>query len=73
MANVCDKFRHNFKKTFIENIVMMFGNRSMDKWFVSIGKPLPWISAADEVDSFPPAAQDNDLTETDFWQNAIGP
>ena len=71
MANVCDKFRQNFKQTFIEEVVSMFNNLSTDKWFLSIGKPLPWLSAQGEEDGFPPASENNDVTETEFWQNII--
>lgn len=71
MANVCDKFRQNFKQTFIEQIVSMFGNLSEDKWFLSIGKPLPWISETGSEDGFPPSATDTEATEIDFWQNII--
>jgi hypothetical protein len=71
MANVCDKFRQNFKQTFIEQVAHMFGNLSMDKWFLSIGKPLPWISESGAEDGFPPAASDTEATEVDFWSNVI--
>ena len=71
MANVCDKFRQNFKQTFIEEVVSMFGNLSEDKWFLSIGKPLPWLSAQGEEDGFPPASEDNTVTEIEFWKNII--
>jgi hypothetical protein len=71
MANVCDKFRQNFKQTFIDHFAMMFGNLSTDKWFLSIGKPLPWVSSAGETDNLPPAALDTEQTEIEFWQNAL--
>lgn len=71
MANVCDKFRQNFKQTFIEQIASMFGVMSPDKWFLSIGKPLPWVSNAGESEGIPPAALDTDKTETEFWQNCL--
>lgn len=71
MANVCDKFRQNFKQTFIEQVVSMFGNLSMDKWFLSIGKPLPWVSESGTEDGFPPSASDTEATEIDFWQNIV--
>jgi Bacteriophage T4, Gp8 len=71
MANVCDKFRQNFKQTFIDRFAMMFDNLSTDKWFLSIGKPLPWISNAGEIDNLPPAVQDTEQAEIEFWQNAI--
>ena len=71
MANVCDKFRHSFKQTFIDHFAMMFSTLSTDKWFLSIGKPLPWVSTAGETDNLPPAAADTEQTEIEFWQNAI--
>jgi hypothetical protein len=71
MANVCDKFRQNFRQTFIEQVVSMFGNLSTDKWFLSIGKPLPWLSSTGEEDNFPPASEDTNETETDFWRNIV--
>ena len=71
MANVCDKFRQNFKQTFIDHFAMMFDSLSTDKWFLSIGKPLPWISSAGEIDNLPPAATDTEQTEIEFWQNAL--
>ena len=71
MANVCDKFRHSFKQTFIDHFAMMFSTLSTDKWFLSIGKPLPWVSAAGETDNLPPAAADTEQTEIEFWQNTI--
>lgn len=71
MANVCDKFRQNFKQTFIEEVVSMFNNLSTDKWFLSIGKPLPWLTAAGEEDALPPASEDTNESEINFWQNAI--
>jgi hypothetical protein len=71
MANVCDKFRQNFKQTFIDHFAMMFGNLSTDKWFLSIGKPLPWLSTSGEIDNLPPAAADTDQTESEFWQNVL--
>jgi len=71
MATVCDKFRQNFKRTFIEEVVSMFNDLSSDKWFISIGKPLPWISETGEEDSFPPASVDDNVTEIDFWQNLM--
>ena len=66
MANVCDKFRQNFRQTFIEQIVSMFGNLSEDKWFISIGKPISWLTTAGEKDSFPPASLDDNVSEIDF-------
>jgi len=71
MANVCDKFRQNFKQTFIDHFAMMFGNLSTDKWFLSIGKPLPWITNLGENDNLPPAAEDTNQVETEFWQNVL--
>lgn len=71
MANVCDKFRQNFKQTFIEQVAHMFSNLSIDKWFLSIGKPLPWVSESGTEDGFPPAASDTEATEVDFWSNII--
>ena len=71
MANVCDKFRHSFKQTFIDHFAMMFTSLYEDKWFLSIGKPLPWVFVAGETDNLPPAAADTEQTEIEFWQNAI--
>jgi len=71
MANVCDKFRQNFKQTFVEEVVSMFSNLSTDKWFLSIGKPLPWLSSQGEQDGLPPASEDINDTEIAFWRNII--
>lgn len=71
MANVCDKFRQNFKQTFIDHFAMMFGNLSTDKWFLSIGKPLPWISTSGEIENLPPAAADTDQTDLSFGKMSL--